>query len=179
MFFISSKTIACSCKWGGNFIRVAKNSELVIKGKIIEHIYHTEDGKKFKNHEDFVKAQIDKDFDYFYGTGESIRVEIIEILKGKEERKIIEIFDTDGADCRASVRDFKNGNIYIFSTYKPHRKGQKLPNESDNDYAIGGCYESTLKYSTETNQVNGMIRGKSNRRKNIKYCYEKLKRKIT
>ena len=73
----------------------------------------------------------------------------------------------------------KNGKIYIFSTYKPHRKGQKLPNESDNDYAIGGCYESTLKYSTETNQVNGMIRGKSNRRKNIKYCYEKLKRKIT
>jgi|TARA_B110000091_G_scaffold128897_1_gene138399 hypothetical protein len=106
-------------------------------------------------------------------------VKIIEIIKGKEERKFIEIFDTDGVDCRASISEFKTGKTYIFATYKPHRTGTKLPNESDNDYAIGSCYESTLEYLLKTNEVFGMIKGKSYKQKNRKYCYEKLKRKIT
>jgi hypothetical protein len=179
MLLISIKTTACSCEWSGNFLKIANNSELVIKGKIIEHIYHTENGKRFTDFDEYFEETLNNEFDSFYGTGESIKVEIIEIIRGKESRKVIEIFDTDGADCRASIQEFKTGEIYIFATYKPHRSGAKLPNESDNDYAIGSCYESTLKYLPKTNEVFGMIKGKSNRRKNRKYCYEKLKRKIT
>ncbi len=178
MLFITIKITACSCEWSGNFLRIANNSELVIKGKIIEHIYHTENGKRFTDYNEYSTETLNNEFDTFYGTGESIKVEILEILRGKEERKVIEIFDTDGADCRASIQEFKTGKTYVFATYKPHRTGTKLPNESDNDYAIGSCYESTLKYLSKTNQVFGMIKGKSHRRKNRKYCYKKLKEKI-
>ena len=179
ILLISIKVNACSCEWSGNFLRIANNSELVIKGKIIEHIYHTENGKRFTNYDEYFTETLNNEFDPYYGTGESIKVEILEIIRGKEERKIIEIFDTDGADCRASISDFKTGKIYVFATYKPERTGTKLPNETINDYAIGSCYESSLEYFPETNQVFGMIKGKSYKRKNRKYSYEKLKRKIT
>ena len=179
VFLISFKATACSCKWGGNFLRIAIYSELIIKGKVIEHVYHTEDGKRYKNQEEFAQAQLNNDFDEYYGTGESIRVEIIELIKGTEKRKIIEIFDSDGADCRMDVGGFESGKTYIFGIYKPKRTGVKLPNETENDYAIMGCYESTLEYNSQTNQVYGLIKGKTYRRKKINYSYEKLIRKIT
>ncbi len=179
IFLLSIKLSACDCEWSGNFLKIAKNSELVIKGKIIEHTYHTGNGKRFTDYDEYINETLNNEFDPHYGTGESIKVEILEIIRGKEERKIIEIFDTDGADCRASIRDFQTGKIYIFATYKPERTGAKLPNETKNDYAIGGCYESTLEYSPEKNKVYGVIKGKSYKRKSIKYSYEKLKKKIT
>jgi hypothetical protein len=175
---ISIKVSACSCEWSGNFLKIANNSELVIKGKIIEHNYHTENGKRFKDYDKYFAETLKNEFDPYYGTGESIKVEIIEIIKGKEKRKIIEIFDTDGADCRASIREFETGKTYIFATYKPGRTGMKLPNETENDYAIGSCYESTLEYLPKENKVFGMIKGKSYKRKNRKYNYAKLKCKI-
>ncbi|MDY8135407.1 hypothetical protein [Aquimarina sp. 2201CG5-10] len=179
MLFTSIKVIACSCQWSGNFLRIANNSELIIKGKIIEHNYHTENGKRFTDYDEYFAETLNNEFDPFYGTGESIKVEIIEVLRGKEERKVIEIFDTDGADCRASIRKFKTGKIYIFAMYKPRRTGTKLPNETENDYAITSCFESTLEYFPKENKVFGMIKGKSYKRKSRKYSYEKLKRKIT
>ena len=175
---ISIKSIACSCDWSGNFLRIANISELVIKGKVIEHIYHTENGKRFTNYEEYISETLNNEFDPYYGTGESIKVEIIETLRGKVKRKMIEIFDTDGADCRASISDFKAGSIYVFATYKPKRTVSKLPNETENDYAIGSCYESTLKYLPKENKVLGMIEGKFYKRKTRKYSYEKLKGSI-
>jgi hypothetical protein len=175
---ISIKAIACSCDWSGNFIKVAPISELIIKGKVLEHIYHTADGKRYLNHKKFTEAQIENEFDPHYGIGESIKIQIIEIIKGEENRKFIEIFDTDGADCRVSVQEFKSGKTYIFSTNKPRRTGLKLPNETENDYAIESCYESSLEYCPEKDEVFGMIKGKSYKRKSIKYSYQKLKKKL-
>ena len=178
LLLISMKVTACSCDWSGNFLKTVTNSELVIKGKIIEHNYHTANGKRFKDFDKYFEETQKNEFDTHYGTGESIRVEILEIIKGKEKRKIIEIFDTDGADCRATIREFETGKTYIFATYKPRRKGMKLPNETENDYAIGSCYESTLEYLPQENKVFGMIEGKSYNQKKQKYSYEKLKSKI-
>ncbi|SEB49911.1 hypothetical protein SAMN04489761_1061 [Tenacibaculum sp. MAR_2009_124] len=175
---ISLKSNACSCEWVGNFSRIAKHSGLVIKGKVVQHIYHTENGKRFINHDEFIHETLNNEFDPNYGTGESIKVEILEIIRGEEHRKIIEIFDTDGADCRASIHNFQTGKVYIFATHKSMGTRRKLPNETKDDYQIGACYESTLQYFPEENQVYGMIKGKSYRRKNIKYNYEKLKRKL-
>ena len=179
LLLFSIKLSACDCKWNGNFLHAVNNLELVIKGRVIEHVYHIENGKKFTNYNEFLTETLNNEFDSHYRTGESIKVEVLEIIKGKEERKIIEIFDTDGADCRASIHEFISGNIYIFAPYKSRRTRAKLPNETENDYAIGGCYESTLQYFPKENIVFGMIKGKSYRRKSRKYCYEKLKRKIT
>ncbi|MCH3880747.1 MULTISPECIES: hypothetical protein [Tenacibaculum] len=174
----SNKIFACDCEWGGNFMKLAPLSELVVKGKVIEHVYHTKEGKRYFDFEKFNEAQIENEFDNSYDLGESIRVEIIEVIKGKENRRIIEIFDTDGADCRASIQEFKKGKTYIFATYKPKRTGFKLPNETENDYALEGCFESSLKYFPKTNEVFGMIKGKSYKRKNRRYSYQKLKKKL-
>jgi hypothetical protein len=179
ILLISNLTFACSCEWSGNFLRVAKYSGLIVKAKVIEHIYHTENGKRFTDQDEFIKEQIDNEFDPYYGTGESIKIEILEVIKGTVKRKIVEIFGTDDADCRESVRGFKKGNIYIMSIYKPNRTQYKLPNETKDDFAIDACSENWLEFIPETNQVFGMIKGKSYRRKNRKWDYEKLKKKIT
>ena len=175
----TSIIFACSCEWNGNFLRVAKYSGLIVKAKVIEHFYHTENGKRFTNQEEFINEQIDNEFHPHYGTGESIKIELLEIIKGTEKRKVIEIFGTDGADCRASVRGFEKGKIYIMSIYQPRRKQYKLPNETETDFAIDACSENWLEYIPKTNQVYGMIKGKSYRRKYRKYDYNKLIKKIT
>ena len=175
----TSIIFACSCEYGGNFLHVTKYSETIVKAKIIEHVYHTEDGKRYTDHNEFVASQIYNNFDPHYGTGESIKIEILELIRGTEKRKVIEIFSTDGADCRASTSGFEKGKIYIMSIYQPKRPEPKLPNETDSDYAIDGCSENWVEYMPETNEIFGIIKGKSYRRKARKYSYDKLIKKIT
>ena len=95
-----------------------------------------------------------------------------------ETKKTIEIFNTDGADCRAEISGFEKDKIYVISIYQPKRKYSKLPNETDSDYAIGACSENWLEYLIDKNEVRGYITGKKRRIKKT-YSYEKLVKKIT
>ena len=63
--------------------------------------------------------------------------------------------------------------------FKTRKSKYNQPNENEKNYHIDGCSENTLEFLIETNEVYGVIKGKSSRRKNRKYSYEKLKRKIT
>lgn len=165
---------ACSCDWGGNFIKAATSGELVIKGKVVKRTYHLENGKRYNDLREATEASIVNDPDNVNDLGESITVEIIEIIRGTEVRKTIEIFNTNGADCRESIRHFKLGKTYILSTYKSTGRGATLPNETSNDFAIHGCAEHWLEFIPDSNRVKGRIYGKSSRKKTITLPYEKL-----
>ena len=172
LLLISTLTFACSCKWGGNFISTSKYSEVIIKAKVIEMLWHFEDGETLSSEESYG--------DYLIKTGkehyQSIRVEVIELIRGKEQRKTFEIYGSDGVDCRESIHLFEIDKIYIFGIYKTEKTEYSQPNEDENDYAIGGCSENWLEYLSETNELKGYIKGK-NRRKKRKYSYEKLVKK--
>jgi hypothetical protein len=173
---ITSFSFACDCEWGGNFIYSSKFSELIIKGKVIEKLYNFEDHKVISesNKAEFEDYIFKKNQEFY----KSIKVEIIELIRGKEKRRIIEIFGTNGSDCRSGIDDFKKGGIYIFSMFKTVKSEYNQPNENETNYHIDGCSENTLEFIPETNEVFGVIKGKSSCRKNRKYSYEKLKRKI-
>jgi hypothetical protein len=175
----SFQSFACSCDWGGNFLKSASLSELVFKGKVLKRTFHLENGQKYSDQKIAYKALIESDMDQFYGMGESITIEVIEIIKGGETRKTFRIFDSDGADCRENTSNFVIGQSYIFSAYQLNREQPELPNETKNDYAIHGCSENWLEYLPETDQVKGRIRGKSPRKNRITYSYIKLVNEIT
>ncbi|PHQ28047.1 hypothetical protein [Leeuwenhoekiella nanhaiensis] len=174
LFSISSLTFACSCKWGGNFIKSSKDSEVIIKAKVVDVLWHFDSGKTFNNEESFGDYLIKTNEEHYKST----RVEVIELIKGKEERRIFEIYGSDGVDCRESIHLFEIDRIYIFGIYKSRKTEYSQPNEDENDYAIGGCSEKWLEFLPETNKVKGYIKGQK-RKKKRKYDYEKLVKKIT
>lgn len=173
---LSKISFACDCEYGGNFIHASTFSELIIKGKVIDKLYNFEDGKIISksNEKEFEEYLFKKDQEFF----ESIKIEIIELIKGEEKRKVVYIYGTDGVDCRAGVSGFLKGKTYIISLSKTIKSNYNLPNETENDFHIDGCSENILEYLPETNEVYGQIEGKSPERKNKKYSYQKLKRKI-
>lgn len=173
LLIISTLTFACSCKWGGNFIKSSKYSKVIIKAKVVEMLWHFEDGKTLSNEGNFGDYLIKTDKEYY----QSIKVEVIELIKGKEERKTFEIYGSNGVDCRESIHLFKIDKTYIFGIYKTQKTKYSQPNEDENDYAIGGCSEKWLEYLPNTNEVNGYVKGKNRRKKRI-YSYEKLLKKI-
>ena len=170
-------TFACSCDYGGNFINSSYFSPIVIKGKVVKMFYHFVDGKRInsKNQKEFTSYLIKDNQDYF----ESIQVEIIELIKGIENRRTIEIYGSDGADCRAGVNDFEIGKIFIFSLNYTTDSFSEIPNEKDNDFILRGCSETWLEFIPKSNEVHGQIKGKSHRRKSRNYSYDKLIQKIT
>ena len=174
---ISSYIFASDCNWGGNFINSSKYSELIVKGKVIDKYYHFEDKKIISQSDksEFENYIFTKKQDFF----QSIKIEIIEIIKGKEKRRIVEIFGSNGNDFKLGMWNFKKGKIYIFSLHKTILSEKNLPNEGKDDFHIHECSENYLEFIPETNEVYGLIKGNSNRKKKRKYCYEKLKRKIT
>ena len=174
LVLVSTLTFACSCKWGGNFIKSAKHSELIVKAKVIKTFWHFENGKTSNNETDFEKYVMNTNQEFY----QSIQVEIIELIKGKEKRKVFEIYGSNGVDCRDSVHQFKIGKIYIFGIFKSQKTEYSQPNEDEKDYAIWGCSEKWLEFLPKTNQVKGFIKGKNRRKKRI-YSYEKLLKKIT
>ena len=169
---ISAITLACSCDWGGNFIKVSKYAELIVKGKIITHEFHSENGKSFQSLKDFLEETENENYT------ESIIIEVIETIRGEEKWNRIEIYGSDGADCLIGLQHFKIGKTYIFSLVTSvHTDYSALP-KVNRLYSIEGCSENWLEYLTETNEVKGLIKGRNTKKLRI-YKYDKLKRKIT
>ncbi|WP_196887520.1 hypothetical protein [Aureivirga sp. CE67] len=175
---ISNITFACSCDWGGNFIKVAKKSDLVLLVKVINTNFHTSNDKTFSNIDE-VTEEILKPNNSKIEYWNSVDLEIISILKGKENRKIIRMFGSDGgAFCRGGIRHLKINHMYVISPSLSKNSLGKFSNEKDTDYFSWGCAEYIIEYNNESKKVYGLIKGKSVRRKNIYYDFQKLKRKI-
>ncbi|NJY64318.1 hypothetical protein HC174_16390 [Salinimicrobium sp. CDJ15-81-2] len=176
----STVSFACSCDWGGNFISTAKNADLVVLAKVVQHNFHLEkNGKTFSSLEEAVEETFKSEYDNETDFYESIDLEILEVIKGRETRKIIRIFASDGADCRSGVRNFETGKTYLFTPTLSKYSLTDMPNEKETDFFLWSCSETSIEYRADNNKVYGLIKGKSNAKKPIQYDYAKLLRKIT
>jgi len=107
---LSISSFACDCVWGGDFFTMSNQTDLVAKVRVM---------KKIKDANDFnIKME----------------VEVIELFKGNETRKIITIWGDDGKECRPYIDYFKIGEVYYLSLFK-----------YDNEYEQMNCGELYLK----------------------------------
>jgi len=127
---LPSGAVACRCLWGGPFSKVALHKEVIILGELLSY---------YKN---------------------SMDVQVIEVIKGTEDRKTIRIWGDNGALCRPYVSGFPTGTTWLFAVSALPTKtvGEQLRfsseegfiSSSDNkEYAISICGEFWLKVRHE------------------------------
>ncbi|PKV50282.1 hypothetical protein ATE84_2337 [Aquimarina sp. MAR_2010_214] len=173
-----SLSFACSCDWGGNFIKASIYSDVIVKAKVIQFNFHLPNGKVYTNQEELNKyLKTNPDFKPV-NIGAAMLVELIETIKGIEQRKTFEIYGMSGLDCRQSLHIFEIGKVYILSIDRSKKTKYTPPNEDEEDYMIGGCSEHSLEFIEEKNKVRGYIKRHYSRRL-INYNYKKLLKKIT
>ncbi|MBB6682450.1 hypothetical protein H4O20_13450 [Aequorivita sp. 609] len=163
---------ACNCGKFRTFISASKDSELVIKAKVLKHNYYNRQGQSVS------KEEIDET-EFF---GHSILVEVLEIIKGQESRKTFEIYGGSewkyASDCKMKIDGIKINETYIFSLYQSIKSKHSQPNENKNDYSLYACQESYIKFINETESVKGVFKGKNLDKERI-IPYKKMKNKIT
>ena len=171
----TSFSFACSCEYGGNFIKVAQYSDIIVKAKVIESSFRFTLGNKIaesKEESDGI-VQIDS------APIPYIKIEVIDYIKGYESRKTLTLFGTDGADCYDGLDQFEINKQYIFAIHE-RKPDELMPTENgEKIYGMGGCSEMWIEYLPDTNEVYGLIKGKSHRRHKRKYSYKKLIVKLT
>ena len=155
-----------------------KNGDFVVLAKVGGHSFHLEKSvKTCRTSEEAVEETLKSEYDNETDFYESIDLEIIEVIKGYETRKIIRIFASNGADCRSAVREFENGKTYVLTPTLSKYSLSDMPNEKETDFFLWSCSETSIEY--RDNKVYGLVKGKSNSKKPIEYDYNKLLRKIT
>ena len=176
----SANGFACSCDWGGNFIRTGKKAELVLLVKVLEKNFHLNNGKTFHSLEERINETLRTDYK---GTAEywkSVDLEVVFVVKGLFEKKKIRLFGSfGGALCRTGIRHLKKGKSYVIIPMLSKYAFDRFLNEKKDDYFMWGCSETSIEYKPESNSVYGLIKGKSNQKKEVKYKYERLIKKIT
>ncbi|GGG48263.1 hypothetical protein GCM10011414_17560 [Croceivirga lutea] len=165
-------SFACSCGKYRTFISASKDSELVIKARVLKHNYYNRHGQSI------LKNELDKNKRF----GHSILVEVLEILKGKEIRTTFEIYggwEMEWAfDCKSKIDGMETGKTYIFSLHQAENSKFSQINESIDDYSLYACQESYIEFIDKTESVKGVLKGKNLDRIRI-MSYDKLKNKIT
>ena len=115
---ISSGSLACSCKVDGPFIKMASKTGLVALVKVSKYLSYNEiQGSNMPM---------------------SMEVEIVEIYKGKEDRKKVTVWGDIGYLCRPYLSVFKEGGYYVIAFINGTFKGGH-PEEKQSDYAISIC----------------------------------------
>jgi len=95
---LPKSAFACSCMWAGPFSKVAPGKELIVLGEVMDH---------YKN---------------------SMEVQIIEVVKGTEERKTIRIWGDTGALCRPYVSGFRVGTRWLLAVFPlPEKTAETRP----------------------------------------------------
>ena len=136
----SGPAAACTCGYGGPFSKVAAKGDLVVVGQVLSH------------------------------HGHGMQLEVLQVLKGKEERQRITIWGDAGMSCRDSVGGFPDGTRWVISMFLLPPQG--MENDSKNlpeplpetvagkpYYALGGCATYSLEVKGET--AYGPINDKS------------------
>jgi len=100
--------LACSCMWAGPFTRVALRTDLVLLAEVLHYHRHGMD------------------------------VAVLDVLKGREERRVIRVWGDTGALCRPYVAGFPRGTRWIFAVQRARGP------EAVDDYAISVCGEYWL-----------------------------------
>jgi len=124
---LPKSAFACSCMWAGPFSKVTLGKELIVLGEVMDH---------YKN---------------------SMEVQIIEVVKGTEERKTIRIWGDNGALCRPYVAHFPIGTRWLFAVFPlPEKTGETRPPwqgfaspPGRREYAISVCGDFWLEVRGE------------------------------
>jgi hypothetical protein len=136
----------CSCSYAGNFLKISKHVDIVVIIKVTDYK------------------------DYFVLTGaspndinqpQSATFEIVEILKGQENRKEIKVFGDNGFLCRPYINKFQKGKYYIVGLYKCQNiERENGIKETVDDYQISSCGDYWVDYSPDNKTVKGFINKK-------------------
>jgi len=129
---IIEKVYPCSCDWIGPFFKVAKGTDLVALVKI-------------------------KNYGSFSGNiPMSMEVEVMELIKGNDTRRIIKVWGDTGILCCPYLSKFQSDSIWVLSLFKSRSEEYfRHPDEKDGDYNISGCGEYYMKVKNDT--VIGLI----------------------
>ncbi len=172
--------LACTCEWGGNFIRTGKNAELVILVKVIEENFHLDNGKTFPSLKESINETLKLDYKGSAEIWKSVDLEILSVIKGVLKKKKIRLFGSfGGAVCRSGIEHFEKGNSYLIAPTLSKYSFDRFSNEKEDDFFMWGCSETSIEYKPESNTVYGLIKGKAINREEIEYEYDKLIKKIT
>jgi hypothetical protein len=92
---VSTEAFACDCNYQGPFLKMAEQTNFVALVKVEKYLTFRE---------------VDK-------MPLSMEVEIIEIYKGKENRKRIKLWGDNGIQCRPYLSTFKEGQYYVVALF--------------------------------------------------------------
>ena len=130
LLLFTVKARACSCNYGGPFLKVALGTPFIAVVKVTKYLTF-------------------KDI-YEQKTPMSMEVEVIEVYKGSESRKKITVWGDPGNLCRPYLSTFKEGQYYVIA-FSPGRPGGH-PDEQATDYSISicGAYWLTVDFDKKT-----------------------------
>jgi hypothetical protein len=133
---------ACDCDSQGAFLTVAPKAEMVALVKINRYLTF-------------------KDI-YDNPTPMSMEVEIIDIYKGKETRKIITVWGDNGSLCRPYLSLFEIGKYYVIAFDKGSETTEIGANqtEKETDYSISNCGDYWLQVDTDKQLASGSVTDK-------------------
>ncbi len=97
---------SCSCgSDGSSLIQLAKKSELVIRGKVLEYNWYQYDlqGQRYKNKQEPKGRPL------------SMTVEVQEVYKGKITSRQVVVWGDNGMICRPYVTQFPIGTEWVFA----------------------------------------------------------------
>ncbi|MBA9076144.1 hypothetical protein [Rufibacter quisquiliarum] len=134
---------SCSCGTAANFIRATKKADIIALVKVQEY-------------QDFfiLSAASPESKKQSLST----RVEVIQLLKGKEERKEVKISGDNGILCRPYIDVLKKDQYYVVGLYKGN-------SEQGEDYYISICGEYWINYNPTDKTVKGLIKEQSKKPK--------------
>ena len=121
-FTCFQKGYACTCDWQGAFLKMANDSEITARVKVVEHL------NKIETYDDSIPKQM--------------IVEVLEVLKGSEDRKLIKIWGGIGMSCRPYLSIFSIGSEWILNLEIYDRRQIEKQNI---EYSINKCGETFLK----------------------------------
>ena len=139
-FFMSVHTLsACDCDSQGEFLKVAPQTGFVALVKVI----------KYSSYKEIDERQVSM----------SMEVEVVDVYKGTESRKVITVWGDNGILCRPYLSQFDTGNYYViaFSKGTEHLIGRSRTEEKSTDYSISICGEYWLKADIKKQVATGAV----------------------
>ena len=118
IFLMADEALACSCMWGGPFMKVAPASELVVRGRILRHMGENPESKT------------------------EMEFEVLEVISGRADKRVITISGDNGLLCRPYVSAFPIGTQWILALSAADQRFQ-----DKGDYAISICGTYWLRVS--------------------------------
>lgn len=138
LLILIPESFSCTCeKWGGPFLKVAPESDIIVIAEI----------KKYK---EFTIRKLKR-------KPIAMEVEILELLNGIEKRNVITVwgFDYILASCQPHICDFEKGSKWILALNRDEDGSWRNEKVNINDYNFSICAEYSLKL--ENDKVKGII----------------------